>query len=126
MADEKGSKKKDRGTDGRFVAGNRYGFKKGVSGNPDGRPPKNALLKEIDTELGEIPRETLYKVLDQATNGTRHFKAKSAVGKAINRMSMYEVIQISTYLDEQSNGKAKARTEIEGAVILLSEDADRL
>ena len=119
----------DEGRDdrsGRFVAGNRYGFKKGKSGNPRGRPPKSAVLKELDDNLGEVPREVLYKVLDQAANGREHFKAKSAIGKAIKRMGVRDFITIATYLDEQANGKAKATAEIEGAVIMLSETADSL
>lgn len=120
---------KEEGRDektGRFVAGNRYGFPKGVSGNPDGRPPKSSILKELDAKLGEVPREILYKALDQATTGRQHFAATSPIGKAIKRMSVKDFITIATYLDEQSNGKAKATTALEGAVIMLSDTADKL
>ena len=115
-----------RDNKGRFVAGNQYGFKKGQSGNPNGRPTKAAVLKELDKDLGDVPRQILFQVLDQAANGTRHFKADSPIGKAIKRMGVKDFITIATYLDEQSNGKAKATTELEGAVIMLSSVADEL
>jgi len=116
----------DRDTKGRFVAGNSYGFKPGESGNPKGRPSKAAVLKALDKELGDVPRQVLFQVLDQATTGKRHFPAASPIGKAINRMGVKDFITIATYLDEQSNGKAKITTELEGAVIMLSSVADEL
>lgn len=125
----KGNQKDDDGKDpktGRFVAGNKYGFKPGQSGNPKGRPPKKAILKELDKNLGDVPRQVLYQVLDQAANGTRHFGASSPIGKAIKRMGVKDFITIATYLDEQANGKAKATTELEGALIVLSDTADQL
>ena len=111
---------------GQFVAGNTFGFKKGKSGNPNGAPRKDEVLKALDAALGDVPRALLFKVLDQAANGTRHFKSKTPIAKAINRMGPMDVIKIATYLDEQHNGKAKQTTALEGAVIVLSEDADRL
>ena len=48
------------------------------------------------------------------------------IGKAIKRMSGKDFITIATYLDEQANGKAKATTAIEGAVIMLTDTADKL
>ena len=115
-----------RNKNGQFVAGNMYTFKKGKSGNPKGRPPKSAVLKELDEKLGAVPRETLFKILDQAINNTKHFKARAPISKAIEQMGVHDIIKISTYLDEQSNGKAKTTAEVEGAVIMLSRLADEL
>ena len=41
-------------------------------------------------------------------------------------MGVKDFISIATYLDEQSNGKAKLKAEIEGAVIMLPGVADEL
>jgi len=118
--------RQDKDAKGRFVQGNQFGFKKGQSGNPNGRPKKAAVLKELDKELGDVPRTILFQVLDQAANGTNHFQASTPMGKAVRRMGVKDFIAIATYLDEQSNGKAKATTEIEGAVIMLAPVADEL
>ena len=124
MATKKGSDQ-NKNT-GQFVAGNKYRFKAGKSGNPKGRAVKAEILKEIDANLGSIPRETLFMILDQLQGGTVHFAKTTAIGAALPLVSVADIIKIAVYLDEQANGKAKIVSELSAAVIVLSEDADRV
>ena len=124
MATKKGSDKNEN--TGQFVAGNKYRFKAGKSGNPKGRAVKAEILKEIDANLGSIPRETLFMILDQLQGGIVHFAKTTAIGAALPLVSVADIIKIAVYLDEQANGKAKIVSELSAAVIVLSEDADRV
>lgn len=99
-------------------------WKKGQSGNPRGRPPKQRALSEILEKRGNVtaqnPQDPNKKiaakrlVAEHVWNLLATGRTDFASGKSLEIGDVGEYVQLLKFMYEQVDGKAKTQVELSG------------